>query len=307
MKRPDSNMHFRVRTTAPATRPASRLIGFANVFRLTAATVCAAAFLAGQENPVSNNSSDAALIEGRQTFAASCASCHGLDGRGSERAPDIADRPDVRELSDAELLRIIREGVAGTGMPAFRTLGKPTIQAVVRHLRSLQGQGAIPAISGSPEAGKALFFGKGACSDCHSVNGAGGSIASDLSGYGGTQSVRQIREVLTNPNKNLDQRSKTVVATTVDGRTFTGIARNEDNFSLQLQTIDGAFHFFEKSNLQRVEHQPESLMPSDYSSRLQPQELNDIASYLVSLGRRTRPRLQTEKERPKHRVGHAPN
>jgi hypothetical protein len=93
----------------------------------------------------------------------------------------------------------------------------------------------------------------------------------------------------------------------VDGRTFTGIARNEDNFSLQLQTIDGAFHFFEKSNLQRVEHQPESLMPSDYASRLQPQELNDIASYLVSLGRRTRPRLQTEDERPKHRVGHAPN
>jgi len=99
MKRANSNMHFRVRTTAPATRPANRLIGFANVFRLTAATVCAAAFLTGQENPVLNNSSDAALIEGRQTFAASCASCHGLDGRGSERAPDIADRPDVRELS----------------------------------------------------------------------------------------------------------------------------------------------------------------------------------------------------------------
>jgi len=106
---------------------------------------------------------------------------------------------------------------------------------------------------------------------------------------------------------SVEQRSKTVVATTVDGRAFTGIARNEDNFSLQLQTIDGAFHFLDKSNLQRIEHRPESLMPSDYASRLQPQELNDIASYLVSLGRRTRPRLQIEEERPKHRVGHAPN
>jgi cytochrome c oxidase cbb3-type subunit 3 len=300
-------MNFRPRMAAQAAWGTNRRIRFANLFRLAVATaVCAASFLGAQKNPVSNNSSDTALIGGRQAFAASCASCHGLDGRGSERAPDIAARPGVQQLSDAALLRIIREGVPGTGMPAFRKLGNLRIQAIVRHLRNLQGQGATPSVRGSPEAGKALFFGKAACSDCHMVNGAGGYIASDLSNYGGTRFAQQIREVLTNPNKNLDERSKTVVATTLDGRTFTGVARNEDNFSLQLQTIDGAFHFFDKSNLQRIEHRPESLMPSDYVSRLKPQELDDLASYLMSLGRQTQRRLQPEKS-GKHVKGHSPD
>jgi putative heme-binding domain-containing protein len=189
-------------------------------------------------------------------------------------------------------------------MPAFRTLGNSRIQAVVRHLRNLQGQGVTPVVSGSSEAGKALFFGKAACSDCHMVNGVGGHMASDLSNSGGRQSAQQIREVLINPNKNLDERTKTVVATTLVGHVFTGIARNEDNFSLQLQTIDGVFHLLEKSDLRSVEHRPESLMPSDYASRLQPRELDDIISYLMSLGHH-QPGLQPKKG-AKHLEGQAP-
>ena len=131
-------------------------------------------------------------------------------------------------------------------------------------------------------------------------------MASDLSNYGSKQSAPQILDSLTNPSKSLDQLSKTVVATTLDGRTFTGIARNEDNFSLQLQTIDGTFHLFEKSNLQRIEHRPESWMPSDYSSKLKPQELDDLVSYLMSLGRHGQPGLQTDEKGVKHMEGHTP-
>jgi putative heme-binding domain-containing protein len=183
-------------------------------------------------------------------------------------------------------------------------LGNSRIQAVLRHLRNLQGQGATHVVSGSSVAGKALFFGKAACSDCHMVNGVGGHMASDLSNYGGRQSAQQIREVLINPNKNLDEHIKTVVATTLDGHVFTGVARNEDNFSLQLQTIDGVFHLLEKSDLRSVEHRPEALMPSDYASRLQPQELDDIIRYLMSLAGH-QPGLQPKKG-TKHMEAHAP-
>ncbi len=260
------------------------------------ATVYAAALLQARQISVSH---DAASISGGQTFAAYCASCHGLDGHGGERAPDIAGRRDVHKLSDPALLRIIREGVPGTGMPAFRSLGNSKILAVVQHLRNLQGSGANSLLHGSAQAGKALFFGKAACADCHMVNGAGGYIASDLSGYGRTHSSEEVRGVLTKPNKNLDQRTKTVVATTLDGHTFTGIARNEDNFSLQLQTLDGALHSFEKSNLQSVEHRPESLMPADYGSRLSRQELDDLVSYLMSLGRNTQPNVEAGRKNTK--------
>jgi len=261
-------------------------------------TVYTAALLHARQNPVSKNSSDTAFREGVQIFAARCASCHGLDGHGSERAPDIATRRDVRKSSDAALLRIVREGVPGTGMPAFRSLGNSKIQALVRHLRNLQGRGAISVLPGSPKAGKVLFFGK-ACSDCHMVNGTGGYVASDLSSYGRTQSAEEIRDVLTNPNKNLEQRTKTVVVTTLDGHTITGIARNEDNFSLQLQTMDGAFHSFEKSDLQSVEHRPESLMPADYGSRLSRQELDNLVGYLMSLGRTAQPNVEAGRKNTK--------
>ena len=74
---------------------------------------------------------------------------------------------------------------------------------------------------------------------------------------------------------------RTVLVTTLDGREFTGIARNEDNFSLQMQTLDGAFHLFAKANLKHLEYQPKSLMPSDYGSVLSPGELDDLVSFLL--------------------------
>ena len=80
------------------------------------------------------------------------------------------------------------------------------------------------------------------------------------------------------------------------------MARNEDNFSLQIQALDGTFHFFTKSELRSIEYQARSLMPSDYGSRLSRQELDDLVSYLMNVGRangvRTgnKPRNEDEKE-----------
>jgi cytochrome c oxidase cbb3-type subunit III len=235
-------------------------------------------------------------LEGKRTFATSCAACHGLDGRGGERGPDIAGKPEVQRLPDKDLLRIVQDGIAGTGMPAFGSLGAARIRAVVGHLRRLQGQGRAQKLPGDPQRGKALFFSKAGfskagfaktgCSQCHMVNGEGGFIASDLSSYAGTKSADDIRGAITDPNKNLDPRRRGVVVTTRDGKTQTGIARNEDNFSLQMQAIDGTFHLFRKSELRGIEYQPRSLMPADYGSKLSRQELDDLVSYLISLGRR---------------------
>ena len=167
-------------------------------------------------------------LEGGRIFSARCAGCHGLDGRGAERGPDIASRAEIQHLPDKALLSIVREGVAGTGMPAFRSLGTSGIHAVVGHLRTLQGRGPAAALPGNPDNGKALFFGKSGCTQCHMANGEGGFIAADLSNYASTRSAIEIRNAITDPNKNLDPRERTVVVTTADGVTQTGIARNEE-------------------------------------------------------------------------------
>ncbi len=132
-----------------------------------------------------------------------------------------------------------------------------------------------------PVAGRTLFFGAARCSGCHIVNGEGGFLAADLSSYGETHSAAEIREAIVDPNKNLEPQKGTVVVTTRAGRKYSGLARNEDNFSLQMQTADGSFHLFDKSDLAQIVHQTRSMMPSDYGSRLSKADLDDLVGYLI--------------------------
>jgi putative heme-binding domain-containing protein len=170
-------------------------------------------------------------------------------------------------------------------MPPFKSLGLAKLKSVVAHLRSLQGASEVAPLPGNPQDGKSLFFGKAGCGNCHMINGVGGFLGHDLSSYGSNVSIEEIRRAITDPNKDLEPRARTVLVTTREGQQFTGIARNEDNFSLQLQSIDGTFHLFAKSDLEHLEHQPRSLMPSDYGSKLSRGELDDLVSYLISTAR----------------------
>jgi putative heme-binding domain-containing protein len=229
--------------------------------------------------------SSAALLEGKHIFASSCASCHGLDGRGGERAPDIATRRQTQRLSDVTLARIVDAGVPGTGMPSFHSLGASTIKSVVSYLRTLQGEGKSANLPGSPQKGESIFFARTGCSDCHMVAGKGGFLAADLSSYSRNHSADEIRKVLANPDSMRKAGDKFVLAVTRDGEKYVGIARNEDNFSLQLQTVDGKFHFFMKSELQTLERQAQSVLPSGYHSALSGRDLDDVISFLIRSAR----------------------
>src|SRR6185312_1093327 len=134
-------------------------------------------------------------------------------------------------------------------------------------------------LPGDPKAGEALFFGSAQCSSCHMASGRGGFIAPELSTYGQNHSVEQIKSAIVNPAARESIRPL-VTATTSNGESYQGIIRNEDNFSLQLQSEDGAFHFLSKADLKTIERGHDSIMPSDYSSRLSAAQLNNIVSYL---------------------------
>jgi mono/diheme cytochrome c family protein len=50
-----------------------------------------------------------------------------------------------------------------------------------------------------------------------------------------------------------------------------------------LQTLDGAFHFVSKTDIEGLEYNLQTIMHADYASTLSPNELNDIVSYLMSV------------------------
>ena len=184
-------------------------------------------------------------------------------------------------MSDEQVFRVISDGVPGTGMPAFHALSERERRRIVQHLRTLQGRGKPSAVAGNAEQGKTIFFGKAECSGCHMIAGQGGFLGSDLTAYARTKSAQEVREAIVNPTVDPDPRTKAVTATTRDGRTVTGLLRNHDNFSVQIQTKDGSFHFLQRSDLAHLEYGPESIMPSDYAQQLTSKELDDVVKYLM--------------------------
>jgi putative heme-binding domain-containing protein len=236
--------------------------------------------LAQRGSPSKHPSNSGSL--GRNTYNVSCAACHGLDGHGSDKAVNIGAGADAQHFSDAQLSGIIANGVPGTGMPAFRNLSPKQVQAVVLYLRSLQGRTEARTLRGDPKRGKELFFGKGECSTCHTVSGEGGFLGPDLSSYAATAVPTAVRDQIIKAQRTPAFSYRPAVLTTADGERFEGLIRNEDNFSVQFQTKDGSFHFFQKSDLRNLERGETSLMPTDYGDRLSSSEVNDLVSFLVS-------------------------
>jgi cytochrome c oxidase cbb3-type subunit 3 len=188
----------------------------------------------------------------------------------------------VQHFTDAQLADIVSNGVPGTGMPPFRSLSPAQIRAVVEYLRELQGKGKARALPGDADQGKKIFFGKGDCSTCHTISGEGGFLGPDLSTYGSSMSAEAILKAILNPARIAQSGYKPASVTTRDGTHAEGVLRNEDNFSVQLQTKDGSFLLLQKSELQTLEYGSQSLMPANYADRLTQSELNNLISFLMS-------------------------
>jgi cytochrome c oxidase cbb3-type subunit III len=252
-------------------------------------SACAAAAYAqaSKQPATSARPDDQQVAEAKKTFEATCAACHGLDGRGGERGPNIATRQEVVRKRDTELLRILRNGIPASGMPSFASLGNTKLAAMLVYLRSLQGKGPGAAIPGNPTAGEALFFGAAHCADCHMVQGKGGFIGPDLSVYAAASSVNEIKTAIVGPGGRDPSRARGLVTITLhDGKHLEGIIRNEDNFSVQVQSLDGSFHLVQKSEVGEITRSQQSLMPADYGKTLSASQLDDLVSYLMIAARK---------------------
>jgi cytochrome c oxidase cbb3-type subunit III len=212
-------------------------------------------------------------------FASTCAVCHGSDGRGGERGPNIATDREMVRLSDSQLHDILNKGVLASGMPAFGFLGEDKIKALVQYLRDLQGiagtgQAQLP---GDPRAGEQLFFGAASCSSCHMINGRGGILGEDLTAYARGRSAEALRAAIVHPG----EAGHLIEVVTSRSATYKGIIRAGDNFNIVLQSEDGAFHSIARNDISQMTISRQPLMPIDYASKLQSKQLDDLISYLI--------------------------
>jgi len=223
---------------------------------------------------------DPKVIEvGRRHFEAHCAACHGADGRGGERGPDIISTENARRRSADGLSEVIRKGVPAGGMPGFQ-LPDQELQELVAFVHSLSAPAIESAAPGDIAAGAAFFFGKGNCSSCHMVKGRGGLLGPDLSELGAERTLPEIERSLRTPGARLAQGFRLVSVSLHDGRKIRGFARNESNYDLQLQSLDGRLHLLRRQEIAELVRETTSLMPEVKATQ---EEMRDLLAYLSRL------------------------
>jgi mono/diheme cytochrome c family protein len=89
---------------------------------------------ARKTNPLAGRSDT--VTGGRKVFQQRCATCHGDDGRGSPKAPDLT-QPAVQEQSDGELFWKVSSGNTRRGMPSFSFLPELQRWQLVQSVRSI--------------------------------------------------------------------------------------------------------------------------------------------------------------------------
>lgn len=89
---------------------------------------------ASKMNPLAGRPETAA--GGRKVFEQRCTTCHGDDGRGTSRGPDLL-AADVQAQSDGALFWKIGSGDSRAGMPSFSVLPEAQRWQLVLHLRAL--------------------------------------------------------------------------------------------------------------------------------------------------------------------------
>lgn len=153
-------------------------------------------------------------------------------------------------------------------------------------LAQQQGRGGPPAPVAPPPPGeaangKAIFEGKGQCTNCHRIKGNGSRFGPDLSEIGGRR-PDQLQTSILDPDAEILPANRIYRVVDKSGAITIGRLLNLDTFTVQLMDQKEQLRSFEKTNLREYGFVEKSPMPS-YKGRLTDQEVADLVNYLYSL------------------------
>jgi cytochrome c oxidase cbb3-type subunit III len=217
---------------------------------------------------------------GLKLYTAECTLCHGPNG-DLMSGIDLRRQRFRRAVSDDDLARVISNGVADAGMPAFGQLTPADVRTLIAFIRAgFDVTGAAVKI-GDPGRGQAVFAGKGACATCHRVNGVGPRTAPDLSDIGSSRTPAALQRSLLDPSSAMWPINRPVRITTRDGKTYRGRRLNEDTYTVQIIDEQERLLTFIKADLRELEVSTKSTMPA--ATALSSEELSDVVAYLLTL------------------------
>jgi putative heme-binding domain-containing protein len=229
--------------------------------------------------------------EGLAIYDSFCQICHGPVGEGQTMGKPLNDTI-TKNLSDAELIAVIRDGRAGTGMAAWAgSLSEQEILDVAGYIRVLQGEAGLSEVDESAvasdnpatRAGEQLFNGIAGCSNCHSYRDKGGNVGPKLDGIGSRLNDVALRQALLDPSASVLGGYEVKVVELPDGTVIKGRFRNDSEQAVQIQSPDGArWVTYFKARVTSITNSDESLMP-DIFATLGAEQQNNLLAFLKSL------------------------
>ncbi|MFT5467216.1 MAG: putative heme-binding domain-containing protein [Verrucomicrobiales bacterium] len=127
--------------------------------------------------------------------------------------------------------------------------------------------------------GAALF--KAHCAVCHQVEGEGGLIGPQLDGIGNRGAERLAEDIL-DPNRNIDAHFYLTTLTLKDGSTTAGFVQAEPGEVVELLDPTGQARRLPKSQIEKRETAPISLMPPTFGQTLTEAEFHDLLSWILA-------------------------
>jgi putative heme-binding domain-containing protein len=218
----------------------------------------------------------AEIENGGRLFQASCATCHGARG-DAVRGVALLGGQFRRATSDAQLVKIIIEGIPGTSMPP-NNYSELEAGMIVAYLRGVAAGENVVVTSGDVARGKTLFDGKGKCATCHAPDSR---TAPSLVDVGAIRRPLDIEQSILDPSAELHPDFRFVRIVTKTGAVVTGRLLNQSTFSVQLLDSAQQLRAFNKADVREFVIAKTSEMPS-YRGTLETQDVADLVAYLTT-------------------------
>jgi putative heme-binding domain-containing protein len=224
--------------------------------------------------------SQEAIERGSRLDGVNCVFCHGLNGDNTAGV-DLKSGKFRSAASDEDLAKVITGGLPGTAMPPHK-LNAAEVEGVIAYVRNMRDFNSRNVLVGDPARGRGVYTDRGACPECHRIDGVGGRGGPDLSEIGAIRAANALERRLLNPTASMLPRNRPVRAVTRSGQTITGRRLNEDFYTVQLIDTQERLVSLDKSQLREYKVLTTSPMPS-FNGRLSSQEIADVIAYLLTL------------------------
>ena len=137
---------------------------------------------------------------------------------------------------------------------------------------------------GDATEGKKIFLERAevSCVRCHKINGEGGEVGPDLTGFASRKPRDYILESIVYPNKHLAEGYESVVVALRNGTTYAGTVKRETETELEVNSPEDGLLQIKKSDI-KARERGLSAMPEELRQVLTKRDLRDLVEFLATL------------------------